>query len=514
MGDLAVSQKVIDQFADPRWRLNNLYFITDKSGKRVKFEMNWAQDALFKDMHYQNVVLKARQLGFTTFIQMFILDQCVFNSNIRAGTIAHNLNDAQTIFRDKVKYPYDNLPEGIRNEVAAQKDTANELLLSNNSSVRVGTSLRSGTLQYLHISEYGKMCAKYPEKAREVRTGALNTVDRGQLVFIESTAEGQSGHFFEICQAAQQKQREATPLSEMDFKFFFFPWWKHSEYQMEPQGLVIEERFRKYFAELAQSGITLTDAQQAWYVRKWSSQKEDMKREYPSTPQEAFEASVEGAYFGAELTALEFKGRIMPVPWDSNYPVVTAWDLGIDDMTAIWFAQKIGLECRIIDYMEFRNVSLQACSTEVLRKPYRFSDHYMPHDAGTREMTTAKTRKESLESQGLKPIRVTANMPIADSINAGRNLLPKCVFDAASTLPGLRALRNFTKEWDEELGTFKNKPFHNWASHAASAFCTLALNFSEQHDSQAPKPWQAADYDPFNTHRQDTSGVNEYTPFS
>ena len=87
-------QTRVDQFGDRRWRLNNLYWITDKQGNRIKFEMNWAQEALFKEMHYLNLILKARQLGFTTFIQLFMLDQCVFNSHVRAGTIAHTLDDA------------------------------------------------------------------------------------------------------------------------------------------------------------------------------------------------------------------------------------------------------------------------------------------------------------------------------------------------------------------------------------------------------------------------------------
>src|SRR5262245_6644784 len=95
--------KAVDQFSDRRWRLNNLYWITDKEGRRVKFEMNSAQAALFDGMHNQNVILKARQRGFTTFIQLFLLDACVFNSDIRAGTIAHTLADAQVIFRDKVR---------------------------------------------------------------------------------------------------------------------------------------------------------------------------------------------------------------------------------------------------------------------------------------------------------------------------------------------------------------------------------------------------------------------------
>src|SRR5215207_225947 len=176
------SPTLLSQFSDWRWRLNNLYWIVNKEGKRTQFKMNWAQENLFNGMHYMNVILKARQLGFTTFIQIFMLDACLFNADIRAGTIAHKLDDAKTIFRDKVKYPYDELPDAIKAARPVIKDSADELMFSNNSSIRVGTSLRSGTLQYLHVSEYGKLCAKYPDKAREVRTGALNTIQSGQLL--------------------------------------------------------------------------------------------------------------------------------------------------------------------------------------------------------------------------------------------------------------------------------------------------------------------------------------------
>ena len=153
-----------DQLSDPRWRLNNLYWITDKSGNRIQFKLNWAQESLLNDLHFCNLVLKARQLGFTTFIQLFMLDQCLFNSNIRAGTIAHRLDDARTIFRDKIRYPYDNLPEALRNARPFLSDLAEESVLANNSSIRVGTSLRSGTLQYLHISEYGSCVRSLPTR--------------------------------------------------------------------------------------------------------------------------------------------------------------------------------------------------------------------------------------------------------------------------------------------------------------------------------------------------------------
>jgi hypothetical protein len=170
------------------------------------------QSQLLDEMSECNVVLKARQLGCTSFVQLIMLDACLFNSNIRCGTLAHRLDDAKTIFRDKIRYPYDNLPEALKAAVPIVKDASDELFFGNNSAIRVSTSMRSGTLQYLHVSEYGQLCAQFPDKAREVRTGALNTVQAGQVVFIESTAQGREGHFYEMCEEAQAQQRMGTKL--------------------------------------------------------------------------------------------------------------------------------------------------------------------------------------------------------------------------------------------------------------------------------------------------------------
>lgn len=186
------------RLGDRRWRLNNLYWIKDAHGRRAKFRMNWAQAALFDDLHTLNLVLKARQLGMTTFIQLLMLDACLFAPNVAAGTVAHTLHDAEAIFREKVRYPYEQLPPGLRQAIPAVNASARELAFANGSRLRVGTSLRSGTFQYLHISEHGKICARYPDKAAEIRAGALNTVHPGQTIFIESTAEGREGDFFEF----------------------------------------------------------------------------------------------------------------------------------------------------------------------------------------------------------------------------------------------------------------------------------------------------------------------------
>jgi len=212
-------------FSDPYKRMNGLYNIVDKKGNKLLFRFNWAQEELYRNMWYCNVILKARQLGISTFICLLFLDRCLFNSNIAAGIICHTREDAEHLFK-RIKFAYDSLPEELKTLRPATIDSARELRFNNGSFLRVGTSMRGSTLQYLHISEFGKICAKYPDKAREIVSGSLNTVAPGQFIFIESTAEGREGHFYEICKKAQALKDSKTPLTKLDFKFFFFPWWR------------------------------------------------------------------------------------------------------------------------------------------------------------------------------------------------------------------------------------------------------------------------------------------------
>lgn len=498
MAEREAFQQAVDQFSDWRWRLNNLYLITDKEGKRSTFKMNWAQEALFNDMHYMNVILKARQLGFTTFIQIFMLDAAVFNSDIRAGTIAHTLLDAQTIFRDKVKFPYDQLPEQIRAAVPVIKDSATELMLANNSSIRVGTSLRSGTLQYLHVSEYGKLCAKYPEKAREVRTGALNTVQSGQIVFIESTAEGQEGHYFDLCQSAQAKQRMGVHLTPLDFKFHFVPWWKSPEYEIDPTGVVIPEPFARYFDKLRESnGIVLNARKQAWYVKKADTQLADMKREYPATAEEAFEASVEGAYYADHMAAAELQGRVGAHKYIAGVHVHTAWDIGVGDYTVIWFWQKVLGKIGLVGFYQNSGEGmpfyLNILKEYRKRMGWTYGAHMLPHDGAVKEWGSGRTRIEQLvaainEDTGLgHDARIVTRASLDDGHNAVRATIPVCWFDEAECAEGIKALKNYKKEWDEDHGVWKDKPRHDWASHGEAGFRTMAMGWQEVEQIEAPR---------------------------
>ena len=446
----------------------------------MPFRMNWAQEQLFSDLHYLSLILKARQLGFTTFIQLIMLDACVFNSNVRAATVAHTQPVAQSIFADKVKFPYDELPDELRAAVPAQIDSANELSFANNSSLRVATALRSGTYQYLHISEHGKLCAQYPDKAKEVRTGALNTVDAGQMVFIESTAEGHEGDFYDFCQKAQARARLDAPLTALDFKFFFFPWWQEPTYRIEPEGVVITAEYEEYFDKLDEDeGIELDAAQKAWYVKKADIQQEDMKREYPSTPKEAFEASVEGAYYGRQMAKAEREKRITAVPYEEGLPVHTYWDLGMDDETVIWFVQFAGPRIQIIDYYANSGEGMAHYIGVLRAKPYVYGEHWAPHDIKVRELGPGLTRREQARKLGVK-FRIIPKASVQDGINAVRAIFAKCWFDEVRAATGVGHLKAYRKEWDEKAGCWKDKPRHGPESHAADGFRGLAISYKEK----------------------------------
>ena len=148
---------------DKFWRLNNLYYIKDKHGKKVKFKMTREQLEYYEGMHSRNVILKARQLGFTTEKCIMQLDTAIFE-NKQCAMIAHKLSDAQRLFREKVKFAYDHLPTIVKKANPLEKMTTEEIVFSKGGSVSVSTSFRGGTLKSLHVSEFGKICAKFPDK--------------------------------------------------------------------------------------------------------------------------------------------------------------------------------------------------------------------------------------------------------------------------------------------------------------------------------------------------------------
>ena len=412
---------------------------------------------------------------------MLFLDRCIFNSNMSAGIICHTREDSEHMFK-RVKFAYDNLPPFIKQTRTATADSARELVFSNGSSIRVGTSMRGSTLQYLHISEFGKICAKYLDKAEEIITGSLNALAEGQYVFIESTAEGREGYFYDMCKKAQDLKEQDANLTKLDFKFHFFPWHGEPTYRIGNE-VIMNQEMLDYFESLKSRGIDLQTEQKFWYAARHQTMQENMFKEYPSTPDEAWENMNEGLYYGKLLSLARLEKRIGFIPYERALPVHTAWDLGFNDSTAIWFFQIVQKEIRLIEYVEGSGESLSHWLGLVKSRPYVYEMHLAPHDIQVTEYTTGISRQASARKMGIN-FTCVPKSDVIEGIDAVRNILPRCWFDEKKCSEGIKALDAYKKDWDEKHGCWRSSPCHNFASHGADAMRTLACGL---HFLGAPK---------------------------
>ena len=198
----------------------------------------------------------------------------------------------------------------------------------------------------------------------------------------------------------------------------------------------------------------------------------------------SFQGAVMGSYYGKQMALARKEGRITSVPYETGAEVYTFWDLGVDDSTTIWFAQFIGKETRWIDYYENSGMGLAHYAKIMKEKPYVYGDHYMPHDAAVRELSAgehAQSRVEVSEALGIRPI-ITVERPrnkdaVMNGIEAARNSIGLCLFDAVKCSQGISALEGYKSEYDEEKKVLRNTPLHDWCSHAADAFRTYAVGY-------------------------------------
>lgn len=474
----ALSPSLIDQWADRRWRLNNLYHIEDAYGRVIPFELNTAQAKLLDELHYLNIVLKARQMGFSTFILILALDCAMFNDHFSAGLVADTLDNAKDLLK-RVKFAYERMPAPIRVHVPIQTDNQTEIEFGNGSSIRVGVSLRSGTYNFIHISEYGKICAQMPDKAGEIKSGALNTLAPRQLAFIESTAEGKGGDFYDKTSKARAIIDSQRKPRDMEYRFHFFPWFEDPKYFSDEEFPITAE-MEAYFEGLRdEHGIELTWGQRWWYAMKSLEQGDDMKKEFPSTPDEAFEGARDGAYFAKDIRNLRQLGHIGKFPFESRTPVNTFWDLGVGDSTAIWLHQLIAGRHRFVGYYENSGEGiahyLAWLDKWATRRSARFGAHFGPHDIEHRRQgIVAQSIREMAGELGYRFEVVQRTPDKLNSIQNVRTRLPQCEFDEAECAEGIDHLEGYNREWDDKHGVWKSRPRHDEHSHGADAFMTFA----------------------------------------
>ena len=336
---------------DQEWRLRNLYFIITKDGKKEVFTMNRAQKHFFDNYlnvpkpYHRHVILKSRQLGFTTFIDLFILDSILFKTNKEGIIIAHKVEDATQIFDKKIDFAVRNMADDIKgaffriNQKSARKI---QIILDYGpekgatSSIAVSTSGRSGTYHLVHISEFAKLCAQYPRRAEEVERGTFPTVPFDGFIFIESTAEGMAGRFYEIFQQNWLNRDNITPqLSQVQFKPHFYNW-QYDDMEMkkidEPIPTSKMEECEIDWASY-QLEHNLSDIEITYYYMKWlqfggknsPDAVKSLMQEYPTTQEEAF-LSTGQMYFPiakvAKMLEKDYRGEKGELSMDSKGEVV------------------------------------------------------------------------------------------------------------------------------------------------------------------------------------------------
>lgn len=191
----------------------------------------------------------------------------------------------------------------------------------------------------------------------------------------------------------------------------------------------------------------------------------------------SWSAALPGAYYAKLIDKAEAEGRLGFVPYNPQKQVHTAWDLGRNDATVIWFVQRNGAGWDVIDYYANTSVGIDHYVKHVKDKDYNYGEHLLPHDAENEVLvSTTGSIKETAESMGLKGVRVVPRTKsVANDINEVRQIIPTCRFDKDKCEKGLDALRSYRRIWDEKLKAYRDTPLHDWASDPADAFRTFAI---------------------------------------
>lgn len=298
-----------------RWRMENLYQIVTKAQTKEVFKFNEAQADLFDkylERGYKKVImLKSRQLGMTTFMSIWILDEVLFNPNSAGMQVAHKKEDVVDIFQSKIGLAIDNIPEALWGIVSMVQNKSNRITFEypdegtgkSQSIIGVGLSARSKTLNFLHVSELAKLGKTAPARALELQTGTFQAVSKQSknLIVIESTAEGAYGLFYDMYMSSFKRKKDITPLhtiSEYYPVFYNWTWDKRDiEETLKQIGKVIPttemEQCEIDWAEY-QRDYNLSDKEITYYYFKWIEAGRDVNKlnqEYPTTEMEAFIAT-------------------------------------------------------------------------------------------------------------------------------------------------------------------------------------------------------------------------------
>lgn len=492
------------------WRLNNLYYVINKDGKLVKFRMNLAQHKVYgaSRQHPRVIILKSRQQGISTFWLIAYFDDAIFAPFLNIGMMAQGKAEAGTLL-ERTKLLWEMLPQAVKDFVGVRllKDNANEYSFSNKSTIFIRVSFRSTTLQRLHVSEMGKIANQAPGRAKEVKTGTLQALGRGNTGVIESTAEGDN-MFKEMWDQAEVAFYSGQ-MSEKDFNPVFLSWVDDPDCN-ESVDQAIDEEAAKYFTELEAKlskkegrPVALTRQQKNFWVVQRRELGAELFQEYPATPEEAFMAIRDGTYWNRQFQELVVRReRVIPGLYDENLPVDVYLDIGVEDYCVMGFKQWYRGEYRIIDEYWNQGYDLAHYMDEAMSRGYNIRSIRFPHDISVREYSggnsgqggLARTRldiaREKVRKEGWNvQLAVVTKCAITDGIEGVRRIMPNLFIDPKCKYL-IQCFQKYTREYDEKLQAWKSTEVHDEYSHGAAMLRYLSTDSIESesyHRSRAER---------------------------
>lgn len=464
------------KFLSKWWRMNNLYKIRDKNGQLVTLKLNSSQEKVVKQYkHNKKIILKSRQQGISTLYLGYNLDDCITKLGISVGIQSYGQDEADKLSK-RAELMWDELDQDIKDllGITLVSNNSKGMTFSNGSVLKIG-NFRGDTLQSLHVSELGKIAKRYPDKAKELKTGAFQAVSTKNKITIESTAEGQTGLFYEMWQKATTRVDAVGTdnLTSLDFQPIFLSWMEDPDCELYEDYPISEDAI-KYQEKL---DTILSEPQLKWLSAKMEELGDDFDQEYPATPEMAFAQQVEGMYFRKQYIRLKDSDRIRPKQYNPAYPVNVSFDLGVNDETVMLFSQLIDGQPYLIDEYHASDEGIVYYSDTLKAlaetKGYKYDWIIFPHDINVRDFSTGRTRLETFQREGWSRCKVLPKLSFQDSIEAARQFIDIMVIDT-ELINTLLAIQNYRKKYDKTLGVFLGTDVHDIHSNYAASLRYMA----------------------------------------
>lgn len=490
---------------DRDWRLNSLYTILTEQDGFQPFVARAEQLEFRKRRHHCNFIPKARKLGMSTEIVTENLDSCIFEPNFHAAIIDlsepdawDKLEIARRSWNNGPKHPDPAIREvwqKIQARNPLKKDTQSYLEWSNGSVFEAGVSFTGGTLNALHVSEYGPIAAQHPDKAANIRRGSLNAVVQNGFKVIETTMEGgRMGPCFDFFELALSNGVR-DDLEKGEWRLHFFSWLNHPHYRLPGRAPTNADTI-EYFASLKkQYGLDVPLDRQAWYEMKKREQKDEMYQQFPTVIQECVRTVVAGQIYPEMIDVRAESRASKPYKLERSVPVCAYFDLGSGANLAGWMIQKTYRDINVFDwaYGEGKGAAYMA---ELIR--HWESEHgvqiaciFLPHDADISDKGSGKTYRTQLVEAGIPNWRIKVVPKVVrvwDGIAEVAKRIPRMWFhprcdvqvevetpDGISKLPGgVGRLEGYRRTPNSSSGVIKAVPLGDICSHTADALRTFA----------------------------------------